>query len=67
MRPERKKYKYECLTMNVLLWESELQAKPEPHLITLKPAEGDLALIQETGQEYEFKEGEWVEIIPEEK
>jgi hypothetical protein len=60
----KSKYKYECSTMEVLMWESELESKPAEHLITIKPEEGDLAFIQETGQEYEFKEGQWVEIIP---
>jgi hypothetical protein len=65
MRNKIKKYKYQCSTLEVLLWESEQTEKPAEHLITVAPEEGDLAFIQETEQEFKFKDGQWVEILPE--
>ncbi len=53
-----KKYKYNCSTYEVLLWESELTPKPEEHLITVQPQENDLALAD--GIEYVFQNGEWI-------
>lgn len=56
-----KNYKYSVSTMEVLLWESELQPKPAPHVITMPAQEGDLAWVSDEQKEYVFKEGAWIE------
>ncbi len=61
-----KNYKHSVSTMEVLLWESELQPKPAEHLITLPAQEGDLAWVSDEHKEYIFKEGSWIEYVVEE-
>ena len=61
-----KNYKHSVSTMGVLLWESELQPKPEEHLITMPAQEGDLAWVSDENKEYVFKEGSWIEYVVEE-
>lgn len=58
-----KNYKYNCSTYEVLLWESEQTQKPEPHLITFKAVENDLAYVSDERKEYVFKNGLWVEFV----
>ena len=60
-----KNYKHSVSTMEVLLWESELASKPEPHLITMPAHEGDLAWVSDENKEYVFKEGAWIEFVVE--
>lgn len=61
-----KKYKYSVSTYDVLLWESELQSKPDEHLVTMPAQEGDLAWVSDEEKEYIFKEGVWIEYVVEE-
>lgn len=60
-----KNYKHSVSTMEVLLWESELQPKPAGHLITMPAQEGDLAWVSDESKEYVFKDGAWVELVDE--
>lgn len=56
-----KNYKYNVSTYAVLLWESELNPKPDEHLITMPAQEGDLAWVSDVGKVFVFKNGRWVE------
>lgn len=56
-----KNYKHNVSTMEVLLWESELQPKPAEHLITMPAEEGDLAWVSDEDKEYIFTKGSWIE------
>jgi len=55
-----KKYKHSVSTMEVLLWESELQPKPAEHLITMPAQEGDLAFVSDEETDYIFQDGAWI-------
>ena len=55
-----KQYKHNVSTMEVLLWESELQPKPHPSHITMPAHEGDLAFVSDEAKEYIFHDGAWV-------
>lgn len=55
-----KNYKTSCISMEVLLWESELMPKPALHLKTFEPSEGDLALVDNV--EYRFANGSWAKV-----
>ena len=61
-----KKYNYNVSTMEVLLWESELQPKPKEHLITMPAKENDTAWVSDIGKAFVFKNGHWVEYMVEE-
>jgi hypothetical protein len=65
MKTKRKEYKYSCSTIEVLLWESELEPKPNPGLVSFPAVEGDLAFVGDEKKEFEFKNGQWVEVLPE--
>ena len=58
-----KNYKYSVSTMEVLLWESELQPKPAPHVVTMPAQEGDLAWVSDEQKEYKFTGGVWTEVV----
>ena len=55
-----KNYKHSVSTMEVLLWESELQPKPAEHLITMPAKEGDLAWVSDEEKAYKFTGGAWI-------
>ena len=57
-----KNYKHSVSTMEVLLWESELQPKPAEHLITMPAQEGDLAWVSDEEKEYEFNGNAWIVV-----
>ena len=60
-----KNYKHSVPTMEVLLWESELQPKPAEHLITMPVQDGDLAWVSDEAKEYIFQNGAWIEHVEE--